>query len=515
LTAACVRLLRSRVTGELSRRQFLRRLGIASGAVLGTSLLDDLSAIAQPAKPLHVVILGAGLAGLCAAYELERRGNSVVILEAETRHVGGRARTLRFEDGLYGEAGAMRIPASHALTRHYVKELGLALRPFVQSNPEAYYYVRGRRDRIKNVRALASLYDLQGPEKAQTPEEFWKEAVVRRLEGLSDTEKADLSADVPRTAAVRALDQLSLQQLCERAALSRDAIDFLVSTAGLVTQLPSAATEHLREEHLNLWTGGFDEIVGGTDRLPAAFAARLVAKPRMACEVLTLEQDPLRRRAAAIYLERGRERRAEGDFVLCTLPFPVLARMPLERTFSGPKMRAIRELNYDSSTKVLALTARRFWETDDGIYGGGTYTDLPTGTTYYPADNAAARDPSVSARPAVMLASYTWGQQARGLAALPPRDRGELTLRHLARVHPQLGDARMVRRTVSFSWDEHRWSSGAFAWFLPGQHSALHREVIAPEGRIFFAGEHASLSHTWMQGAFESALRAVREMLTV
>jgi monoamine oxidase len=72
----------------------------------------------------------------------------------------------------------------------------------------------------------------------------------------------------------------------------------------------------------------------------------------------------------------------------------------------------------------------------------------------------------------------------------------------------------MVRRTVSFSWDEHRWSSGAFAWFLPGQHSALHRDVIAPEGRIFFAGEHASLSHTWMQGALESALRAVREMLT-
>lgn len=61
--------------------------------------------------------------------------------------------------------------------------------------------------------------------------------------------------------------------------------------------------------------------------------------------------------------------------------------------------------------------------------------------------------------------------------------------------------------------DNHPWSSGAFAWFMPGQHSALYRDVIAPEGRIHFAGEHASLAHTWMQGAFESALRAVREML--
>ena len=113
-----------------------------------------------------------------------------------------------------------------------------------------------------------------------------------------------------------------------------------------------------------------------------------------------------------------------------------------------------------------------------------------------------------------MLASYTWGQQARRLAALPHRDRAALALRHLARVHPELGEAQTVRRTASWSWDDHRWSSGAFAWFLPGQHSALYRDVVAPEGRILFAGEHASLSHTWMQGAFESALRAVREILS-
>src|SRR5687767_6281440 len=124
----------------LSRRQFLRRLGAATGGTLGASLVADLRAIAQPAKPIEVVILGAGLAGLCAAYELERLGHRVTVLEAEPRHVGGRARTLRFEDGLYGEAGAMRIPERHDLTLKYVKDLGLTLRPFVHSNPEAYLY---------------------------------------------------------------------------------------------------------------------------------------------------------------------------------------------------------------------------------------------------------------------------------------------------------------------------------------------------------------------------------------
>jgi monoamine oxidase len=379
---------------------------------MGTTVLDDLRAVAQPAKRLHVVILGAGLAGLCAALELERGGHTVTLLEAESRHAGGRARTLRFEDGLYGEAGAMRIPEGHQLTRHYVKEFGLTLRPFVQSNPEAYVYLRGRRERIKNIRDLGTLYDLRGAEVGKTPDDLWADSVLARVKRLSAAEKSDLSADEPQTNTVRGLDQLSLQQLCESAGLSHEAIDFLASATGLSPQMATAATEHLREEVQDFWTGKFDEIVGGTDRLPSAFVARLHSKPRMGCEVVGIEQDALKRRAAAVYREAGALRRAEGDFVVCTLPFPVLSRMQIDRTFSGPKRRAIRELNYDSSTKVLALTARRFWESEDGIFGGGTYTDLPTGITYYPADNAAARDPAVSARPAVMLASYTWGQAA-------------------------------------------------------------------------------------------------------
>jgi monoamine oxidase len=496
----------------LTRRHFLRRLGLAAGATLGTAPLTELAAVAAPA-PLHVVIAGAGLAGLCAALELERRGHACTVLEAETRHLGGRVRTLRLGDGLHGEAGAMRVPKGHALTRHYIAELRLTLRPFVQSNPEAFVFARGERERIRDAARLGARYALAHAEQGKSADDLWARSLVRRLGTLSAAEREDLGAVEPLTDVVRALDRQSLRQVVEAEGLSAEAIELLAVAQGMETLLDTAATEHLREEHEGVWSQGFDEIVGGTDRLPATMAARLRSKPRMGCEVVRLEQDSLRRRAAAVYREGGRLRRVEGDFLLCTLPFPVLGRVEVVPDFSGAKRRAIRELNYDSSTKILAVAGRRFWEQDDGIFGGGTFTDLPTGTTWYPADNAGARDPKVSAAPAVLLASYTWGQAARRWAAMPHTDRSRSALLHVARVHPQLAQPGVVRRTASWSWDSHPWSGGAFAWFLPGQHVALHRHVTSPEGRIYFAGEHASLAHTWMQGALESALVAVREML--
>src|SRR4051794_6200728 len=109
----------SRWHSTLTRRQLMRRAALAAGAAMTTSLIRDLRAADKPANPLHVIVIGAGLAGLVAAYELEKLGHTVTLLEAEAKHVGGRARTLRFEGNLYGEAGAMRIPQRHEITRHY------------------------------------------------------------------------------------------------------------------------------------------------------------------------------------------------------------------------------------------------------------------------------------------------------------------------------------------------------------------------------------------------------------
>jgi monoamine oxidase len=495
------------------RRDFLRSLFALTGASAAAAALPALAQVPATSKPLHVVIVGAGLAGLVSAYELEKRGHRVTILEADARHVGGRVRTLRFGNGRYGEAGAMRIPTRHQLTRHYVGEFALPLRKFVLSNPQAYYFMRGERHRIADVAEVAKLYKLTDAERSKTPDDLWADSVGKAIATLDDGDRKDLVADSLSTPRVRAFDQKTLQQLCEDAGLSDEAIEFMAVAGGSETILPTAATETLREEMLEVWSQGFDEIVGGTDTLASAFAARLRSKPKLGCEVVRLTQSADGTRAGAIYRQAGNPRKVEGDYLLCTLPCPVLSRMRVEPEFTGRKWRAVRELAYDSSTKVLAVTSRRFWEADDGIFGGGTFTDLPIATAYYPSDNAEARDPRVTRGPGVLLASYSWGQPARRLASLSHRLRTAKVIEHLSRVHPQLATPGMVRQTASWSWDNHPFSSGAFAWFNAGQHSALYRDLITPEGRIHFAGEHASLTHTWMQGALESGLRATREML--
>jgi monoamine oxidase len=469
--------------------------------------------MANPPKQLKVIVVGAGLAGLCAAYELEQRGHEVVLLEAHPNRVGGRVYTHRFGDGLYGEFGAMRIPTVHNLTRHYVAQFGLRLRPFVQSNPEAFYYVRGHRIHIKDESLLNQLYAMLPAEAHKSPADFWTTSVDHILEGMTKDEIADLRRVSFQTDKVRALDQLSLEAVLKQSGMSPEAIEFLSVLWAYETSLQSGITPILREEQEQVWTLNFDEIVGGTDLLPFAFADRLKSKAKLGCQVMRIEQDRAAGRVAAIYKERREQQRVEGDVMLCTVPLGVLSTLEIQPPLSGPKNRAIRQVTYDSSTKVLFQTKTRFWETDEGIYGGGTYTDLPTAITYYPADNAVAKDPHVSQSPAVFLASYTWGQPARRMAALAHAERVDVVMNQLGKVHPQLLKPGMVQKTASWAWDTNAYSRGAFCWFSPGQHETLYKYMVEPEGRLFFAGEHASLTHTWMQGALESALRAVQQIL--
>ncbi|MGZ8482217.1 MAG: flavin monoamine oxidase family protein, partial [Candidatus Limnocylindria bacterium] len=161
---------------------------------------------------------------------------------------------------------------------------------------------------------------------------------------------------------------------------------------------------------------------------------------------------------------------------------------------------------YHASTKVLFQVRERVWETDDGIYGGATVTDLGVRRLNYPTP-----DPTTSR--GVLLASYTWGQDALQWGAMDEETRLEEALDDVSRIHPGIRDVFEVG--ASHAWYGDRWARGAFALFAPEQQTNLQADIVAPEGRIFFAGEHCSLYHAWIQGALESGIRAAREIHTL
>lgn len=149
---------------RINRRQFIQRSAIAAA---GVSLAQSsaFASIAINPAPKKIVIIGAGMAGLVAGYELSQLGHDITILEAQTR-AGGRVQTLRdpFSDGLYAEAGAARIPENHNLTLKYVKLFGVPLEPMYPSRLSALRVAGDSRREVSIDAFTDGLAEYFGPE---------------------------------------------------------------------------------------------------------------------------------------------------------------------------------------------------------------------------------------------------------------------------------------------------------------------------------------------------------------
>lgn len=448
----------------------------------------------RPQPPKRVLIIGAGMAGLVAAYELRRQGHEPTVLEAQNR-VGGRIYTLRdFAPGLYAEAGAMRIPRAHDLTLEYCRQFGLELRPFVMGNPNGLVYIGGERMTAAEAAAHPERlpFELAPHERGRTADALWEDAIGEIREMV------ERDGDAAWDEIVRRYDQYSLYEFLKHRGLSEGAIEYYAVMNFLEADMHNALVEILREELGGAYVD-MSEIVGGMDRLPNAFYAELQEVVRFGVEVRGIAQDG---ESVTLSCRQGPDRFSlTGDYAICTVPFSVLRH--IEKDFSHEKHRAIRQLNYHASTKILFQVRRRFWQDDDGIRGGASVTDLGVRRLNYPTP-----DPTTTR--GVLLASYTWGQDALQWGAMDDVMRLEEALDDVSRIHPQIRDEFEVG--ASHAWYGDRWARGAFAMFAPEQQTNLQPAIVAPEGRVYFAGEHCSLYHAWIQGALESGIRAAREI---
>jgi len=500
--------------------------------------LSAISAASEGSERHAITILGGGIAGLVAAYELERLGYDVTLYEARAIPQG-RIRTHRFGDGTYGELGAMRVPLHHDATRHYIDVCGLQLRPFITAhqNLNAYYDISGIVTRMCDApRDLYPAFDLSSNQREDPiPPKMLGRAVSDVVDGLTDDERASLRTAHLVSDRLRDLDAMTMRAFLEERC-GPSATELVGLASGLETMYDRSVMMLLRDALVSSGEG-FDEIVGGMDLLPAALAARL----KRTTVVTGAAVIAIRRAGDGvdIAMERdGARTTAHATRVLCTIPFSALRRIDIEQAFDRNKLRAIRELAYMSSAKVLLHTRQRFWEDRHGIVGGASQSDRIWRACYYPSDNAIVeqvavagegrfntmygayeggrylpKDPKASKRPGVLLGSYTWGQDARRIGSLPSDQRRDSVIAGLSSIHPELAADGMVDDHTSMFWDADRWTGGAFCEPGPGDHSRLFSDTIRPDGVVHFAGEHASTDPGWIHGAIMSSLRAVEEIV--
>jgi monoamine oxidase len=401
-----------------------------------------------------------------------------------------------FSDGLYAETGAMRIPKAHDLTMAYIARLNVAVSPFTMGNQNAYYYLHGKRFRIAEANANPDLlgFEVAAHERGKTAAGLWQ-AALQPIIALLDQHGSAAWPEI-----VHRYDQYCTREFLEAQNWSEGAIEMFGLLADQEALMNASFLELLREEVGNYYTD-MVAIDGGMDNLPRAFLPELQRHIRFGAKMIAIDQSA---GCVIVHYETAAGRRqVTADYAITTIPFAVLRHVECLKPFSRPKQQAIRQLHYDASAKILFQCRRRFWEDDDGIFGGGTVTDLPIRVMFYP-------DHGRETGRGVMLASYTWSEDAQRWGSLPAAERVRQALDDVAEIHPQVLDEFEIG--VSKMWHDDEFAGGAFALFDPGQQTLLHAHIIKPEGRIHFAGEHASLAHAWIQGAIESGLRAAYEV---
>jgi len=458
-----------------------------------------------------VLVLGGGIAGMTAAYELGKLGYSVTVLEAAATP-GGRCFSIRrgtrvidtdgetqvcnFDEGLYYNCGPARIPGFH-VTLDYCRELGVPVEMMVNRNPNAWDYtttgpLAGQRIRQKEV---------EGDQDGYIAELLAKAVNSRALDAeLSAEDRANL------------LDYLSSFGRLDRngrytgTARSRGYVSYpgAAENEGEVGKpLPRSAllARELGFRHFFLASPlqqpGMLQIVGGTDQLAHAFARKLGPNLVLGAPVRELRQDE--HGVRVVYGADGKQREARADYVVCALPLTTLGKVAND--FSPELRAAIASVKYEMAGKIGLQFGRRFWEEDDRIFGGNSSTDQTITQIMYPSTGMLQKK-------GVLVGYYAFRQQALELQAMRHAQRLETALAQGEKIHPPYRQS--FQEAFSMAWGKMPWLLGSWAnWGEDGPRPAEYALLCKPVGRIQFAGDAMSYQTGWMAGAIESARRAV------
>jgi len=460
------------------------------------------SLYSEDPKPTKVIVVGAGIAGLSCAYELQQKGFDVTVLEAQNRP-GGRIYTLRkpFEENQYAEAGAVFITASETRTLKYIEQFGIPLSVFPESESVPIYFFRGQK-----FLGDLEISKIQLPAGVKISEEEKKFSVLQlifKYVGPAMRELGDVTQPNWPPEQLKKYDAMTFAQFLKKAGASEGAIQlirlgYFDLWGNGIDQ--TSALWILRDMSFAFRPGGAQTMKGGNDQLPKAFAALLKDHIFYNSPVKQIEQDG--EGVRVIFSDSsGKTQTLQGDYAVITIPFPVLKNIPFSPPLPPEKQFAIENLAFTSVTRFCVQTKGDLLK-KAGIKQMG-YGDLPALSWFR---NVTFNQPGNLE----IFESYMAGPQARKIDAMKNGEENQLILTDIEKLLP--GIKNQVVKTVTYSWGNDPWERGAYPWCSPGQMFSILPYVATSVGRIHFAGDHTSPYPGWIEGALLSAERVISEI---
>ncbi|MFP5271470.1 flavin monoamine oxidase family protein [Coleofasciculus sp.] len=485
---------------KTSRRRLLQGgLALAGAAAATTFRRDGHRAVAQPGVS-PVLVVGAGIAGLTAAYRLQQAGVPVNVIEARNQ-VGGRIRTVpnAIDTPFLVELGGEFINTDHVYIKKLATELGFNLvdRQLSEQGliPEIYFF-EGRQVPI-----------------AQIITEFAPvaEQMNADLEAIDNFE--NYTTIFP---AIKTLDNLSIS-----AYLTGVGATPLIQRLIEVAYTVEYGREAQEQSCLNLLyligtepgefslLGTSDErfyIEGGNQQIPRRLA-QLLGRSVETGTVL----ESIRSRSDGRYRvglrSGGRTDERTYERIVLTLPFSVLRTIELDVDLPPVKQLAINSIGYGTNSRLITGYTEKIWRTRyESI--GNVYADLGFQTI-----NEVSHSISTS-QSAGLLVNLPGGRQGLAIGTATPEVHARRLLPQLEQIFPGISATRIPGKAVRSYWPGEQYSRGSYSCYLVGQWTQMYGAEGERVGNLFFAGEHTSLEYQgYMEGGCETGERAAEEIL--
>ncbi|MDH6129900.1 FAD-dependent oxidoreductase [Kitasatospora sp. GP82] len=515
------------MTGISAAAQALREAMAGNAGPEATGWTGSFDLPPAPREGASVLVLGAGIAGLTAAYELSSLGYRCTVLEAQKR-VGGRNRTARngdrlyeigptgepvethrcaFDDDLYLNLGPGRIPYHHRRVLKYCRDFEVDLEPYImETTANLVRLSNGRSTRWRNRRVANDTRGHLAALLAETLVE--KDAFTGQLLDL-------LRVFGP-------LDENGDYHGSTRSGYSEDldVHDFPKPAPPLGFQELVESEfwkQHFYQPADYLWQATMFQPVGGMDKIVDAFAEEIeekfgeIIKLNAQVTAITL---PEKGGVAVDYTLDGKGCSEVADYCVSSIPLPVLLDIDL-LNFSREFNEAIRTVGFANTCKVGWQANERFWEYyPDMIYGGISWTDHNITQMWYPSNDYFSEK-------GTLTGAYNFDDEAVKLGNLKPKERLKDARKGAIGLHHQFKDEDIVpsAKGVSIAWHKVPHQLGGWAAWDPrnAHHMVAYKQLLQPEGgdRFYVMGDQASPLPGWQEGAMMSAHYVIGQMLGI